>query len=384
MGCPGCQRDPIPRQIPARRDQAQARCRSPPVLRERGGSYIHHQRFSCQCDARRATAGRGCDSGSWERWPGSQPSVRKQRAASQGASFPVPSPPAQSTPPHAGITEPRALRRDAAPAGSPRGEAGGCQPTPPAGLSPPLGQPLSSAPPTAPNSFQDVESLPFGKIWLPNAAPAAQGLLFPMDFISTRMLQLLPGSPPSPQRLCGGSSVTPGPFNTCEKVLWGAQRGWERPWGPLGRRDGKGWMQGWGSEGQTTSFLGQPPKCSGLGALSSAAPTHTEQEVWITPGLMWHRENSFSPHAAPRPQPSQSQRSSQQDKSQCRGWERRQHKGTRGNLAVTPSDPPPAWKRSRICPIGTPQHKQHYPGFATSHANPLPSREEAHLSQEIN
>lgn len=35
--------------------QTQARCRSPPVLRERGGSCIHHQRFSWQrprCSAR--------------------------------------------------------------------------------------------------------------------------------------------------------------------------------------------------------------------------------------------------------------------------------------------------------------------------------------------
>lgn len=47
---------------------------------------------------------------------------------------------------------------------------------------------------------------------------------------------------------------------------------------------------------ETERFSGAAP---GLGVLSRAAPTHAEQEVWITLCLMWHHENPFPPHAAP-------------------------------------------------------------------------------------
>lgn len=117
--------------------------------------------------------------------------------------------------------------------------------------------PLLPSPPPTPS--KTLSHFPSGKSGSQTAAPAAQGLLFPMDFITTRMLQLLPGCPLSLQRLWVAALSPPAPLTPARKVLWGAQRGWERLQVLLGRRDGKGWMQGWGSGGQTRGFWGSPP-----------------------------------------------------------------------------------------------------------------------------
>lgn len=58
--------------------------------------------FSWQHDAPRATAGRGCDAGSWERWPGScrDPAQGSNKLLPKGPPFlSRPPPPAASTPP---------------------------------------------------------------------------------------------------------------------------------------------------------------------------------------------------------------------------------------------------------------------------------------------
>lgn len=132
--CPGCQRDPIPRRIPV----------PLPAGFKGAGRELHPSpRFSWQRDARRATAGRGCDAGSWERWPGSQGSVRKQQAASQGASFPVP-------PPGPGHTVPRRDNGAQGCCSSPEPKGRQVAASPPRCAVPTLGQPLSSAPPRRP------------------------------------------------------------------------------------------------------------------------------------------------------------------------------------------------------------------------------------------
>lgn len=59
-----------------------------PAAFKGAGRELHPSpRVFWQRDARRATAGRGCDAGSWERWPGSQPSVRKQQTLPEGPLF---------------------------------------------------------------------------------------------------------------------------------------------------------------------------------------------------------------------------------------------------------------------------------------------------------
>lgn len=159
----------------------------------------------------------------------------------------------------------------------------------------------------------------------PSAKSGSQTLLLLLRGCFSRWISLAPGccscfqAAPPARRGSVVAALSPLAPLTPVRKFFGGHRG-------AGRGSGVPWVEGMGKAGcrdgvqgdKQEVFWGSPP---GLGALSSAAPTHTEQEVWITPGLMWHRENSFPPHAAPRPQPSQSQRSSQQDKSQCRGWE---------------------------------------------------------------
>lgn len=254
-----------------------------------------------------------------------------------------------------------------------QGEAGGCQP--PSLCCPhPGSTAVLCSPPPPPTPSKTLSHFPSGKSGSQTPLLLLRGCFSPWISLPPGCCSCFQAAPPARRGSVVAHLSPPASSTPARKVIWGV--------GGVGRGSRVLWGGGMGKAGCRDGVQGEKQEVFGgapqFGSTEQHSPHPHGAGGLDNPGLDVALGKFLpSPRSsrAPKPHPSQAQHPSQRDKSQCRGWEQRQHKETQENLAVIPPHSPPAWKRSRICPTGTSQHqlKQHCHEFVTRHSNLLPS-----------